>query len=321
MARTSFDFRLQGFPQANRDTTVELVHEGTGQKMELKPFLDGSLAVRDLDPGLYQVTVKHPNAISPVYQERVRLFDQPSATTIPIALDPALFQIRPGTGPGPRPDPVADLSPVEKAAASVKERLRPIGGKASGEVIRAADWNALVSGVTDLANALFQLCTLVAPRGHDHPQLTDRINAMQATISDFTQSFGKAQLHLQRQLQLAMLRQNADLMFALPGLNATDREKAPLLTKLDDVTANIDADTTTFTLKLVAACNQALITINTLFTPPARAALANNDAVKQLRLLAQQHATMGVQFDPHREIAAYAAVNSFARNAADALRG
>jgi hypothetical protein len=313
--RTSFDFKLQGFPQANRDATVELVNEGTGQKLALKPYLDGTLSVRDLDPGLYQVTVKHPNVVSPVYQERVRLFDQPSATMVPIAVDPGLFRTPgPLPGPGPLSDSVADLTPVQQAATAAKERLRPVAGKASGEVIRASDWNALVSSVSDLAGALHQLCTMVAPLGHDHPQLTEKLNSMQSTLNNFTQSFGKAQLQMQRQMQVSLLRQYADLMFALPNLNASGAETAPLLSKLDDLSANLDADSTTFTLKLVAACHQALTTINNLFVSPARAGLANNDVVKQLRALAQQHAKMGVQFEPIKEIASYAAANSLVRS-------
>jgi hypothetical protein len=212
------------------------------------------------------------------------------------------------------PDPVADLTPVQQAASGAKERLRPISGKASGEVIRASDWNALVSSVSDLAGAMSQLCTLVAPLGHDHPQITEKLNALQSTINDFTQSFGKAQLQIQRQMQTSLLRQYADLMFALPNLNAEPAEKAPLLAKLDELNANLDADSTTFTLKLVAACNQALITINSLFAPPSRARLANNDAVKQLSALAQQHAQLGVLHEPIREIRSYAAANSVARS-------
>lgn len=310
--RTSFDFQLQGFPQANRDATVELVNEGTGQKLELKPYLDGTLSVRDLDPGLYQVTVRHPNVVSPIYQDRLRLFDQAAATRVPIAIDPDRFR---QPGGGPTPDPVSDLTPVQQAAQSARERLRPIGGKASGEVIRAADWNALVSSLSDLAGAVYQLCTMVAPLGHGHPKLADQIGQLQSTINDFTQSFGKAQLRMQRQLQVSLLRQYADLMFAIPGLNASDAEKTPLLAKLDDLAADLDADSTSFTLKLVAACNQALVTIASLFAPPGRAGLASNDAVKQLRALAQQHARLGVQFEAAREISSYIAVSSAVRNA------
>src|SRR5918994_458434 len=44
MARASFDIRLQGYTPANRDAVVQLVNQSTGQKVERKPFLDGSLA-------------------------------------------------------------------------------------------------------------------------------------------------------------------------------------------------------------------------------------------------------------------------------------
>lgn len=263
--------------------------------MEVKPFLDGSLTVRDLDAGMYQVVVKHPNSILPVFQNRVRLFDQRPPTFVPIPIDPGIFKT-PLT-----PPPVADLGPVQQVASAVKDRLAPIGGKSQGEVIRSADWNALVTSVGDLAGAVVELTNLVAPLGHDHPQLRDGISQVQDRLNDFAQSFGRAQLQLQRSFEVSTFRQIADQVLVFG--RATEAESKQLTDKLEDLADSIDADSTTFTTKLTAASNQALITMNLLSTRVEN--FAANDAVQQLQAIAREHAEAGVRFNPVSEITHY----------------
>jgi len=296
--KAAFQIKMTGYPAANRDSTVQLVSEATGQTVESKPYLDGSLLVRDLDAGMYQVVVKHPNSTIPIYQGRVRLFDQRPPTLIPIEIDPGLFR-----GIPVAPDPVADLSPVQKAASSVKARVAPIGNKASGEVIRAGDWNTLASAVSDLAAAVVELTNLVAPQGHAHPELTDKINQVQQTMSEFAQSFGRAQLQYQRTQEVSTMRLYADQVLTFG--KATAAESKLLTDKLDDLAQSIDADSGTFTTKLTTASNQALATINTLSTRVE--SFIANDAVKQLQSIARAHSDLGPQFEPRNEIWHYMA--------------
>jgi hypothetical protein len=64
--KAAFQIQLQGFVPAYRDAVVKLTNESTGQVVERKAFLDGSLAVRDLDPGMYEIEVNHPNLNLPI---------------------------------------------------------------------------------------------------------------------------------------------------------------------------------------------------------------------------------------------------------------
>ena len=76
------------FVSAARDATVKLVNQTTGAAVERKPFLDGTLLVRDLDPGMYEVEVRHPNLTQAVARQKVRLFPQPRPTVITIGRVP-----------------------------------------------------------------------------------------------------------------------------------------------------------------------------------------------------------------------------------------
>jgi hypothetical protein len=294
--KSTFQIQMQGFPAANRDATVQLVQEGTGQTIELKPYLDGSLTVRDLESGMYQVTVKHPNSMVPIYQNRVRLFDQVPPTYIPIAIDPGLFQ-----NYLPKAH-VADLSVVAKAASACRDQVRPVAGKAAGEVIRSSDWNALANAVNDLASAVVQLTGLVAPLGHNHPDLVDQINNIQDVLNGFGQTFGRAQLIMQRQIEVETFQGYSDK--AMAAGKATTQQQSRIDTKLKDLTDNLDADSTTFTYKLTAAANTALQVVNELSTTAGAAFLQNND-VKSLIALATKYATIGVQTDPGNEVGGY----------------
>jgi hypothetical protein len=182
----TFDIRLQGFPQANRDATVKLTNQITGISIERKPFLDGQLLLRDLDAGPYEMEVRHPNLITPIDQRRIRLIPQPFPTRIPVPIKPDLFRDTPI-----RDIPDADLAPVQQTASSVASSMGPIGGKAPGEVIRSNDWNTMVTAVTDLANAVAELTRLVAPIGHNHPEIETKIGEVQGNIRRFADSFGR----------------------------------------------------------------------------------------------------------------------------------
>src|SRR5688572_18032692 len=139
MPNASFNIQLQGFPAANRDAVVSLVSEATGQRIERKPFLDGSLLVRDLNPGFYELEVRHPNLISAIDKRRIRLFPQVPPTKVTVLVPPDLFRDTPI-----RDIPDIDLTPIRQAASAAKDSLTPLAGKIAGEAIKASDWNTLV---------------------------------------------------------------------------------------------------------------------------------------------------------------------------------
>lgn len=207
MAKASFDIRLEGYPAANRDATIELVNQATGQRVERKPFLDGSLLVRDLDPGSWELTVRHPNLVNAIDQRVVRLFPQPFPTRVPVIVPPDLFRDTPI-----RDVPDADLSPIQQSATAAAGTLGPIGGKSPGEVIRAEDWNVLVGAVTELARSVAELTTLVSPRGHDHPEIAEKIGEVQGNIRRFTESFGQSLLELRREIESQNVRRRLDVV-------------------------------------------------------------------------------------------------------------
>jgi hypothetical protein len=297
--KSTFQFQLGGAPQANRDATVNLTNEATGQKLQLKPYLDGSLIVRDLDPGLWQLSVDHPNATIPLFEQRVRLFDQTAPTFVPI-------NINPGVVPPPISTPIADVSPVQKAAASVKERMQPLAGKNPGEVIRASDWNTMAAAMVDLAGAVAELTTLIAPLGHRHPEIDARIDVLQDQMNKFSTSFGRSLLQSQRAQQIADLKGNLQQVITLGGATATQSKAAT--DAVAQLEQNIDVDSSTFTSMLTNASSASFTLVNQLtLSDPT---LAQKDPVKNLQNTASSYTKSGVATTPADETFAFLSAKS-----------
>jgi len=219
-SKASFDIRLQGFSAANREAEVTLVNQVTGASVKRKPFLDGQLLVRDLEPGPYEMTVAHPNLIQPIDKRLVRLFAQIAPTRVPVIVRPELFRDSPI-----RDIPDADLSPVQQTAATVKATVQPLAGKAPGEVIRAGDWNALAGAVADLASAVLELVQLVSPKGHDHPEIAEKIAEVQGNIRRFSESFGKSLVELRRDIENQNLRRKVETVLDKAGADQAVRDR------------------------------------------------------------------------------------------------
>jgi hypothetical protein len=303
--KAAFNFQLHGFPPANREAKIELVNEATGQRVERSPFLDGSLLVRDLDPGIWNVTVAHPNLVSPIVSRRIRLFPQITPTFVPIPIVPDLFRDTPI-----RDVPDVDLGPVQQAATTVRTQLQPLSAKASGEVIRAADWNALVAAVSDLAGAVLELTSLVSPRGHDHPEIAEKIDEVQGNIRRFSESFGRSLLELRREIETAALRRNLGDVLDLGGASEELRER--LFLRARELEFATQAETPVFTAKTAALGSVLLTEINTLAQargPEADAFLAN-PAVKELSDIAGQFARTGTQTRADAELLTYQRTSS-----------
>lgn len=240
MAKATFDIRLEGYAPANRDAVVELVNQATGQQVTRKPFLDGSLLVRDLDPGNWELTVRHPNLINAIDRRIIRLFPQPMPTRVPVLVPPDLFRDTPI-----RDIPDADVAPVQQAAAAAAANVAPLAGKAPGEVIRAEDWNVLAAAVADLARTIGELTRLVSPRGHDHPEIADKISEVQGNIRRFTDSFGRSLLELRREIESRNLRRRLTDVLDRGGATAGVRDR--VLTRVADLEAITLAPTATWT--------------------------------------------------------------------------
>ncbi len=151
------NLKLQGYVPANRDATVKLRSIETGQVLERKPFLDGSLLVQDIEPGQWELEVSHPNLIQPIDKRVVRIFRQPQPTFVPVPVPAELFVDTPI-----RDIPDANLAPVQEAVAAARTLVQPLAVKTPGEAIRASDWNTLAGAVASLSTAVLELTRLVS---------------------------------------------------------------------------------------------------------------------------------------------------------------
>jgi hypothetical protein len=294
--KSTLNLQLQGFPAANRDAEVTLVNSATGQTLKRNPFLDGSLAVRDLDPGLWDVKVTHPNVITPIYTGRVRLFPQNIPTLVPIAIPPAIFRDTPI-----RDIPDANLGPVQQSVAAARDSLTAIANKAPGEAIRAADWNTLAGAVRDLAGSVLELTHLLSPRGHDHPEIGEKIAEVQDNIRSFSEAFGRSLLELRRDLEREHLRRLVTGVLDAAQAPATTRED--LLKRVDNLGEVLQADPTVFTGQLNRFGSRALTSLAELTT--ANPDLQNNPEVKKLQNMAQQYTISGTATSADAELKLY----------------
>jgi hypothetical protein len=303
----SANFQLSGFPAANRDATVKLVNQVTGKVIERKPFLDGSLLVRDIDPGQYQLEVTHPNLINAIIRQPIRIFPQPVPTFVPIAIPSDLFKDSPI-----RDIPDADLGPVQQLASSVKDRVAPLAAKGPGEAIRASDWNAMATAVSDLASTVLQLTNLVSPKGHDHPEIAEKISEVQENLRTFADAFGKSLLQLQREVEVEHLRKNATEVLDVAGAAQATRDR--VLARVDDLAANLQSDTATFTQKLSLTGDVIASEVNNM----AQGQGAGADAfrakpeVQILTGVAQQYSNAGVQIKGESELNTYKRTSAIA---------
>ncbi len=293
----SVNIQLQGFTPANRDAQVTLTEVATGSAITRPTFLDGSLMVRDLNPGLYDLKVTHPNLINPIETRRIRIFPQIPPTFIPIPVPDVLFQDTPIAQL-----PLANLGPVQNTLSSTKSSLDPIGNKSPGEAIRAADWNRLVGAVSDMAGAVLELTNLVSPRGHAHPEIADKIAEVQSNLRNFTEAFGRSLIELRREIEIEFIRRqfNDVLVAGGAGNDVLTRVNA----RVAELVEASQGDTPTFTQKLTNLGSVALTEVNALAAQKGEE-FRNQPATKQLMTVAQTYFEAGTQLAPEAEIQTY----------------
>jgi hypothetical protein len=297
-----FNIQLQGFVPAFRDAQVTVVNPATGQQVTRSPFADGSLAINDMDPGLYQLRVTHPNLSLPVFTQTVRLFPQKIPTLIPIPIPDTLFNDV--TIPTL---PQADLTPVQQSLTSVRDRIRPVSVKTPGEAIRSADWNVLASAMSDMASALLQLTSLVSALGHAHPEINSGITDVQGNVRTFAEAFGRSLLELRREIETEALRRNIDDVLTVAGSAASEDARTQLISRITQLGNNFQADSTVFTQHLTATGQTVLTQLNNMAVASGDAgqAFLSNPSVVRLSQAATQYAQAGTQSDPANELITY----------------
>lgn len=285
--RGDLKINLQGYPAANRDAEVVLTNRDTGKELKRKPFLDGTAVIRDIEVGRWDVEVRHPNLINPVrpFKDPIRVFPQRNPTVITLPIPERLFIDSPI-----RDIPDMDVGPVQAALTNVKSQAEAVGNKSSGEAILASDWNRLASAVADIANAVMELTKLVSPRGHDHPEIAEKISEVQGNLVRFTEAYGKSLLELQREIEADNLREEAE--DALAGVD--EATKKPLIDKIVNLKDVAHRDTALYTQQLSAVS----ATLQTKFSEIAvekGAEFQARPSVQKVLAKADAYATAGIQ--------------------------
>lgn len=210
-----------------RDTKVELVHQLSGKKTEVTPYLDGTASVRGLADGAYTMRVTHPNFTFPLHTQDIRVFpDRP--TIVPIVIPPDLLTF---SAIEDRPD--ANLGPVQAELDTALATASRQGGKKGGEPIYAADWNELSTAVASVANATQQMTRLVSVDGHNHPELEKKIGELDTNLQKFFDIFGRTIVELQRQIQQLALQRQVDDALNAARLPQDDSSRLALKTQID----------------------------------------------------------------------------------------
>lgn len=206
------NLQLDTSPSIAQDLRVTLIHEASGREVKARPFLDGSVQVSNLDPGAWRVKVNHPNLVTNVVDQRIQVFPDRS-TFVPIKVPKDLFSNTPV-----RDIPDQDLSPEQKRLDESAQKADAQAKKKAGQPLLADDWNELAFTMSEVARSTRDLSAKVAPKGHDHPELVEKIDEVQRNLNNFFEAFGKTVSQLQRQIQfLALQRRVDDVVSQLPA--------------------------------------------------------------------------------------------------------
>jgi len=202
---SSLNLNIMGFQAVNRDLRVELFDVASNSMVrEARPFLDGSVRLPKLNPGAYELRVRHPNLTLPVIRRPIRVLPT-GPTRVSVVIDPSQFR---DTAIADIPD--ADLTPVRQLAQSVAETMSGLANKIPGEAIKAEDWNALAAGLADAAQAVVELTRLVSPTGHNHTELEDKFEEVNSNFRGALEVLNASMTELQRQIQSLRFRRTVE---------------------------------------------------------------------------------------------------------------
>jgi hypothetical protein len=235
---------ILGFPAVNRDLTVELRDPVSNAVVrEVKPFLDGTVRVPNITAGAYEMTVRHPNLVTPVLRRPIRVLPT-GDTKVSIVLDPSQFRNTPIEDV-----PDANLEPVRQMTASVAETLLPLAAKQPGESIKAQDWNLMATSIRDLAQAVTELTRLVAPQGHNHPEIERKIAEMQGNFDTLVNTLSASLTELQRQFQTERFRKQVEDVLDRAAIDKDAPRGRELLSLVDDLNTTVSESPTVFNRK------------------------------------------------------------------------
>lgn len=305
MATGAFNIQVSGHAPARRDVSLEIVSETTGETRTVTPFLDGSAMVRGLPPGAYQVRVLHPNVVGELVDlRRVRLFEGlPTRLTLPLPEE--LFRDTPV-----RETVDADLTPVRDAAIAARDLAAPAGGKQPGDPIRSDDWNAVVGAVSDLASAVAELTRLVAPNGHDHPELEEKVDEVNGNVRRFADQFGAQLARIQRTLQTLAIEREVDGAFANAGI-VPEAVRNAVLESVQVLKTHSDSDTIVWGARKKTAYSAILKGLGDLRdAQPDPTGLDGSEEFQRALTVATEEATVAAPRTVGGEIDQYGRVNA-----------
>lgn len=190
--------------EITRDLRVEVVNQLSGRRVDTTPFLDGTVNVRNLDPGQYRVQVRHPNIPFAVLDRSVQVLTK-RPTFVPLQIDLDQFENTPI-----RDVPDEDLGPVREQLDGAGDLAERLAVKRGGEPIFADDWNQLAGTVQQVALANIDMTRRVSAHGHDHPELIEKLDEIQRNMQRFLEVFGRSMAQIQRQVRQLALKQQAD---------------------------------------------------------------------------------------------------------------
>lgn len=252
---------LNGPASLNRDAKVELVHQLSGKRVEVTPYLDGTASVRGLAEGAWTMRVTHPNFTFPIHTQDIRVFpDRP--TIVPIVIPPDLL-----TFSAIEDITDANLGPVQAQLDAAQQVAARQAAKKGGEPIYAADWNELADAAADIAGAANQMTRLVAPTGHNHPELEKKIAELDSNLQKFFEIFGRSIVELQRQIQQLALQRKVDNALDAARVAPDAAVRGSLQAQVDKLTAASNDPPAVYTRKAQEVGRAMEQTLSTI-TPP-----------------------------------------------------
>jgi hypothetical protein len=189
--------------EITRDLSVQVVDLVTNRTVETTPFLDGTVNLRNLNPGRYRLRVTHPNLPFTVLDQPVQVLTG-RPTFVPVKIDLDIFENTPV-----RDVAEADLEPVRQQLRIAGDTAERQAAKRGGEPIFADDWNELAGAVDAIGTATVDLTRRISPQGHDHAELIEKLDEIQRNLERFLAVFGQSMAQVQRQLEQLALEQRA----------------------------------------------------------------------------------------------------------------
>jgi hypothetical protein len=230
---TGLKVNLMGLPAVNTDMKANLIESATGKIVATRtPFRDGTVNFPNIEAGLYEVQLVHPNFVIPVTETGRPIRVLPNGNTqTSLLIDPKKFQ-----NLAIEDVPDIDLNPMIVAADAIKDATDDLATMQGGDTIRSSHWNTLAGGVSELAGTVSQLAGAVSPRGHNHPEYERKFEEISTNFELLLNTLAASMAEIQRRLQLDRLKTRADdlLLSVVP--------QTPALVKArQDVAAILDA--------------------------------------------------------------------------------